>query len=106
MRGRKHRIKREKRRKLPAEQYAALDALTVTAVIITVAAGFYGVYHKVASGKRLDMDHDPTTDAEVVEQADLGVDDIGHGDPGEPGSERDAGRGVQRGWAGRPVTSP
>jgi NhaB family Na+:H+ antiporter len=46
---------------------AFLDALTVTAVIITVAAGFYGVYHKVASGKRLDMDHDPTTDAEVVE---------------------------------------
>ena len=46
---------------------AFLDALTVTAVIITVAAGFYGVYHKVASGKRLDMDHDPTTDAEVVD---------------------------------------
>jgi NhaB family Na+:H+ antiporter len=46
---------------------AFLDALTVTAVIITVAAGFYGVYHRVASGKRLDMDHDPTTDAEVVE---------------------------------------
>ncbi len=46
---------------------AFLDALTVTAVIITVAAGFYGVYHKVASGKPLDMDHDPTTDAEVVE---------------------------------------
>jgi len=46
---------------------AFLDALTVTAVIITVAAGFYGVYHKVASGKHLDMDHDPTTDAEVVE---------------------------------------
>ena len=46
---------------------AFLDALTVTAVVITVAAGFYGVYHKVASGKRLDMDHDPTTDAEVVD---------------------------------------
>ncbi|GIR50226.1 MAG: hypothetical protein CM15mP58_23230 [Burkholderiaceae bacterium] len=30
---------------------AFLDALTVTAVIITVAYGFYGVYHKVASGK-------------------------------------------------------
>ena len=30
---------------------AFLDALTVTAVIITVAAGFYSVYHKVASGK-------------------------------------------------------
>ncbi len=46
---------------------AFLDALTVTAVIITVAVGFYGVYHKVASGKKLDMDHDPTTDVEVVE---------------------------------------
>ena len=30
---------------------AFLDALTVTAVIITVAVGFYGVYHKVASGQ-------------------------------------------------------
>ena len=46
---------------------AFLDALTVTAVIITVAAGFYGVYHKVASGKKLDLDHDPSTDAEVVD---------------------------------------
>ena len=46
---------------------AFLDALTVTAVIITVAAGFYGVYHKVASGKKLDHDHDPTTDDQVVE---------------------------------------
>jgi len=46
---------------------AFLDALTVTAVIITVAAGFFGVYHKVASGKKLDLDHDPTTDEEVVE---------------------------------------
>ncbi|MBT8103996.1 MAG: sodium/proton antiporter NhaB [Woeseiaceae bacterium] len=46
---------------------AFLDALTVTAVIITVAAGFYGVYHKVASGKAFDHDHDPTTDDQVVE---------------------------------------
>ncbi|MDH3338806.1 MAG: sodium/proton antiporter NhaB [Gammaproteobacteria bacterium] len=46
---------------------AFLDALTVTAVIITVAAGFYGVYHKVASGKKLDLDHDPSTDVEVAE---------------------------------------
>jgi NhaB family Na+:H+ antiporter len=46
---------------------AFLDALTVTAVIITVAVGFYGVYHKVASGIKLDMDHDPTTDKDVVE---------------------------------------
>ena len=32
---------------------AFLDALTVTAVIISVAVGFFGVYHKVASGKKL-----------------------------------------------------
>jgi NhaB family Na+:H+ antiporter len=52
---------------------AFLDALTVTAVIITVAAGFFGVYHKVASGKRFDHDHDATTDDQVVElhRADL-----------------------------------
>jgi NhaB family Na+:H+ antiporter len=46
---------------------AFLDSLTVTAVIITVAAGFFGVYHKVASGKKFDHDHDPTTDEQVVE---------------------------------------
>src|SRR5210317_819671 len=46
---------------------AFLDALTVTAVIITVAVGFFGVYHKVASGKAFDHDHDPTTDDQVVE---------------------------------------
>ena len=46
---------------------AFLDALTVTAVIITVAAGFYSVYHRVASGKKFDHDHDPTTDDQVVE---------------------------------------
>jgi len=52
---------------------AFLDALTVTAVIITVAVGFYGVYHTVASGKKFDHDHDPTTDDQVVElhRADL-----------------------------------
>jgi NhaB family Na+:H+ antiporter len=46
---------------------AFLDALTVTAVIITVAVGFFSVYHKVASGKKFDHDHDATTDDEVVE---------------------------------------
>ncbi|MDX1516089.1 MAG: sodium/proton antiporter NhaB [Woeseiaceae bacterium] len=46
---------------------AFLDALTVTAVIITVATGFYGVYHKVASGKSFHHAHDSTTDDEVVE---------------------------------------
>lgn len=46
---------------------AFLDALTVTAVIITVAVGFFGVYHKVASGKAFNHDHDHSTDNEVVE---------------------------------------
>lgn len=47
---------------------AFLDALTVTAVVITVAAGFYGVYHKVASGKHFHhSDHDSSTDDDVVE---------------------------------------
>ncbi|MGH8166555.1 MAG: SLC13 family permease, partial [Woeseiaceae bacterium] len=46
---------------------AFLDALTVTAVIITVAVGFYSVYHKVASGKKIDHDHDPGSDDEVID---------------------------------------
>ncbi|HLF29893.1 MAG TPA: sodium/proton antiporter NhaB [Xanthomonadales bacterium] len=44
---------------------AFLDALTVTAVIITVAAGFYGVYHKVSSGKGFDADHDHADDTGI-----------------------------------------
>jgi len=46
---------------------AFLDALTVTAVVITVAVGFYGVYHKVASGKHFDHSHDATRDDEIIE---------------------------------------
>lgn len=48
---------------------AFLDALTVTAVLISVAIGFYSVYHKVASGKRVhDEDaHDHSHDNEVQE---------------------------------------
>lgn len=41
---------------------AFLDALTVTAVVITVAAAFYMVYHKVASGKGFDDEHDHQDD--------------------------------------------
>ena len=45
---------------------AFLDALTVTAVLITVSVGFYSVYHKVASGKKIvDKDHDHSDDASV-----------------------------------------
>jgi Na+:H+ antiporter, NhaB family len=47
---------------------AFLDALTVTAVVITAAAGFFGVYHKAASGKHYHhTDHDPSNDDEVRE---------------------------------------
>ena len=48
---------------------AFLDALTVTAVIISVAVGFYAVYHKVASGYHFDHgdDHDPSHDDDVEE---------------------------------------
>ena len=41
---------------------AFLDALTVTAVLISVGVGFYGVYHKVASGKTFSDDHDHSGD--------------------------------------------
>ncbi len=52
---------------------AFLDALTVIAVIISVASGFYGVYHKVASGKHFDHSHDPGQDDQIIElhRADL-----------------------------------
>jgi len=46
---------------------AFLDALTVTAVVITVAHGFYLVYHKIASGKQYHHDHDASGDDEVTE---------------------------------------
>ncbi|MEL7448876.1 MAG: sodium/proton antiporter NhaB [Pseudomonadota bacterium] len=46
---------------------AFLDALTVTAVVITVGAGFYSVYHKVASGKHFHHDHDHGDDQGVIE---------------------------------------
>ena len=46
---------------------AFLDALTVTAVVITVAEGFYAVYHKVASGYGYDHAHDTSNDSEVAD---------------------------------------
>jgi NhaB family Na+:H+ antiporter len=45
---------------------AFLDALTVTAVLISVAVGFYSVYHRVASGKQFhQVEHDHSVDHEV-----------------------------------------
>lgn len=48
---------------------AFLDALTVIAVVITVAEGFYLVYHKIASGKQYHDDHDHNEDRQVGELA-------------------------------------
>lgn len=48
---------------------AFLDALTVTAVLISVGVGFYSVYHKVASGKGLaQADHDHSQDHAVEDK--------------------------------------
>ena len=45
---------------------AFLDALTVLAVMITVAGGFYAVYHRVASGKTQNtLEHDASADGGV-----------------------------------------
>jgi len=44
---------------------AFLDALTVTAVIITIAAGLFAVYHRVTSGKGFDEDHDHADDSGI-----------------------------------------
>lgn len=44
---------------------AFLDALTVTAVIISVGVGFFSVYHKVASGKQYHHEHNHQDDGEV-----------------------------------------
>jgi NhaB family Na+:H+ antiporter len=48
---------------------AFLDALTVTAVLISVGIGFFSVYHKVASGKKVNYEgHDHSVDDSVHEQ--------------------------------------
>lgn len=47
---------------------AFLDALTVTAVLISVSVGFYAVYHKFASGAHQHHgDHDHSNDQAVLE---------------------------------------
>jgi NhaB family Na+:H+ antiporter len=46
---------------------AFLDALTVTAVLISVGVGFYAVFHRVASGVSLDeTSHDHTHDSTLT----------------------------------------
>ena len=46
---------------------AFLDALTVTAVVISVAVGFYSVYHRVASGKQFRDEHEYGADDSIEE---------------------------------------
>jgi NhaB family Na+:H+ antiporter len=47
---------------LSAVLSAFLDALTVTAVLISVAVGFYGVYHKIHSSPTADYDKNEVLD--------------------------------------------
>jgi Na+:H+ antiporter, NhaB family len=46
---------------------AFLDALTVVAVLITMGLGFYQVFHRFASGKHYDVEHDIRYDEGVQE---------------------------------------
>jgi len=47
---------------------AFLDALTVTAVLISAGVGFYSVYHRVASGRAPGDDHDHSNDDHLKEE--------------------------------------
>jgi NhaB family Na+:H+ antiporter len=56
---------------------AFLDALTVTAVLITISVGFYSVYHKIASGKSItDQDHDHTDDGGLLAEHQTNLEDF------------------------------
>lgn len=50
---------------------AFLDALTVIAVIISVGTGFYGVYHKVASGNSFEDSTDITNDEKIISNKEI-----------------------------------
>lgn len=54
---------------------AFLDALTVIAVVISVAVGFYSIYHKVVSGKGNASSHDHTKDEHLNEVTREDLDD-------------------------------
>lgn len=55
---------------------AFLDALTVTAVVIAVAVGFYSIYHKVASGKSFGDLHEHGEDNEIEESSRTELEDF------------------------------
>ena len=46
---------------------AFLNAITVVALVLTIAGGFYQVFHKVASGKTQDHEHDHASDLHIEE---------------------------------------
>ncbi|HMO44551.1 MAG TPA: hypothetical protein PKB14_00805 [Rubrivivax sp.] len=48
---------------------AFLDALTGIAIIITVAMGFYGVYHRVASARHMEQDEPATAQAPAAPES-------------------------------------
>lgn len=50
---------------------AFLDALTVTAVLISVAVGFYSVYHRFASGAGQEHDHSSDDSVQDLHRNDL-----------------------------------
>ncbi|MBX3666038.1 MAG: hypothetical protein KF834_10175 [Burkholderiales bacterium] len=56
---------------------AFLDALTGIAIIITVAMGFYNVYHRVASGKHINRDDDAPADGHAQAPQHEGLDQAG-----------------------------
>ena len=53
---------------------AFLDALTVIAVVISVAVGFYSIYHRVASGNDFTPSHDVSSDDSLSDE--LSRDDL------------------------------
>ncbi len=55
---------------------AFLDALTVTAVIIAVAYGFYSIYHKVVSGKHFSESSNIKDDGKIKEQHKVELDEF------------------------------
>jgi len=55
---------------------AFLDALTVTAVLISVGVGFYSVYHATASGKKYSKDYDHSGDDGIHEYSNKDLDDF------------------------------
>jgi NhaB family Na+:H+ antiporter len=55
---------------------AFLDALTVIAVVIAVAVGFYGVYHRVATGKEPEDEHDIADDSLVRDEYQRDLDEF------------------------------